>query len=99
MQVKHVQLKKKYQDQLNGLIQHTNVHKQNLQQVLQVHHHLQNAKNVLVHALAQHTGGLDHEIKGQSVKPEGFVVNHEGQVSKLNDRNEFNRLNRLARSK
>lgn len=91
--------RKKYQDQLNGLIQHTNVHKQNLQQVLQVHHHLQNAKNVLVRVLAQHTGGLDHEIKGQSVKPEGFVVNHDGQVSKLNDRNEFNRLNRLARQK
>jgi hypothetical protein len=89
--------KKKYQDQLSDLIQHTNVHKKNLEDVFAVHHHLQNAKNVLVHTLAQHTGGLEHEIKGQSVKPEGFVVNHEGTVSKLNDRNEFNRLNRLAR--
>jgi hypothetical protein len=26
-------------------------------------------------------------------------VNHDGQLSKFNDRNEFNRLNRLARAK
>lgn len=91
--------KKKYQDELAGHIKHTKLHKQNLENVLKVHQHLQQAKNVLVNTLAQHTGGLDHEVKGQPVKPEGFVVNHEGQLSKLNDRNEFNRLNRLARTK
>lgn len=91
--------KKKYQDHLSNLMQHTNIHKHNIENVFKVHQHLQKAKDVLVHTLAQHTGGLEHEVKGQSVKPEGFVVNHEGQVSKLNDRNEFNRLNRLARAK
>lgn len=91
--------KKKYQDELAGHTKHTKLHKQNLENVLKVHQHLQQAKNVLVNTLAQHTGGLDHEVKGQPVKPEGFVVNHEGQLSKLNDRNEFNRLNRLARTK
>jgi hypothetical protein len=91
--------KKKYQDELESHLHHTRLHNQNLSNVFEVHHHLQKAKDVLVHALAQHTGGLEHEVKGQSVKPEGFVVNHEGQLSKLNDRNEFNRLNRLARAK
>jgi len=91
--------KKKYQDELADQIQHTKLHKQNLENVFNVHHHLQKAKDVLVHALSQHTGGLHHEVKGQPVKPEGFVVNHEGQLSKFNDRNEFNRLNRLARAK
>lgn len=91
--------KKKYQDELANHIHHTKLHKQNLENVFSVHQHLQKAKDVLVHALAQHTGGLNHEVKGQPVKPEGFVVNHEGQLSKLNDRNEFNRLNRLARAK
>lgn len=91
--------KKKYQDELTAHIKHTNLHKQNLQRVFDVHQHLQRAKDVLVHTLAQHTGGLTHEVKGQPVKPEGFVINHEGQLSKLNDRNEFNRLNRLARQK
>jgi hypothetical protein len=91
--------KSKYTDELLSHIKHTKLHKQNLENVFAVHNHLQQAKNVLVHSLSKHTGGLSHEIKGQSVKPEGFVVNHEGQLSKLNDRNEFNRLNRLARQK
>jgi hypothetical protein len=91
--------KKKYQDELANLIKHTKLHKQNLENVFKVHHHLQQAKNVLVNVLSQHTGGLNHDIKGESVKPEGFVINHEGKLSKLNDRNEFNRLNRLARAK
>ena len=90
---------KKYQDELSDQIKHTKLHKQNLERVFDVHQHLQKAKDVMVHVLSQHTGGLKHEIKGQSVKPEGFVVNHEGQLSKFNDRNEFNRLNRLARAK
>lgn len=91
--------KSKYTGELLSHIKHTKLHKQNLENVFAVHNHLQQAKNVLVHSLSKHTGGLSHEIKGQSVKPEGFVVNHEGQLSKLNDRNEFNRLNRLARQK
>lgn len=97
--VKTDSAKSKYQSELASHIKHTKLHKQNLENVFEVHHQLQQAKNVLVHALSKHTGGLTHEIKGQSVKPEGFVVNHEGQLSKLNDRNEFNRLNRLARQK
>jgi hypothetical protein len=91
--------KKKYQDELVSMIKHTKLHKQNLENVFKVHHHLQQAKNVLVNVLSQHTGDLEHEIKGQKVKPEGFVINHQGKLSKFNDRNEFNRLNRLARAK
>ena len=91
--------KKKWQDELSGMIKHTQLHKQNIENVFAVHHHLQKAKDILVRVLSQHTGGLDHEIRGEKVKPEGFVVNHNGKLSKLNDRNEFNRLNRLARAK
>jgi hypothetical protein len=91
--------KKKYQDELASHVNHIGLHSQHLDNVFVVHHHLQKAKDVLVHALSQRVGGLHHEINGQDVKPEGFVVNHEGQLSKLNDRNEFNRLNRLARAK
>jgi Family of unknown function (DUF6267) len=91
--------RKKHQDELASNIKHTKLHNQNLENVLGVHHHLQSAKNVLVNALSQHTGGLEHEIRGQKVKPEGFVINHNGKLSKLNDRNEFNRLNRLTKRK
>lgn len=91
--------KKKYQDELANHLKHTKLHKANLQNIFDLHNHLQKAKDTLVHVMAQHTGGLTHEIKGQPVKPEGFVVNHNGMLSKFNDRNEFNRLNRLARQK
>ena len=62
-----------------------------------MHHHLQQAKNVLVNTLSKNTGGLEHTINGQKVKPEGFVFNHGGEVTKLNDRHEFNKLNALKR--
>ena len=63
--------------------------------LLQMHHHLQAAKDVLVHTLNQHTGGLEHHIGDKKTNPEGFVVNHEGVPSKLVDRKEFSKANLL----
>lgn len=83
--------------ELQRHIQHIENNKQHYENLLQTHHHLQQAKDVLVHVLARHTGGLEHSVGDASVKPEGFVVNHKGRVSKLNDRKEFNRLNFLTR--
>jgi Family of unknown function (DUF6267) len=82
-------------EELAGIVKHLKVHKTHLNNVFKLHSHLTQAKNTLVHTLSQHTGGLEHHVGGQSVKPEGFVVSHEGKVTKLNDRNEFNRLNFL----
>jgi hypothetical protein len=79
----------------DALTKHIMMHKGHLDNVFKLHHHLTQAKNTLVRVLSQHTGGLDHEVNGHSVKPEGFVVTHEGKATKLNDRNEFNRLNFL----
>ena len=77
------------------LTNHIIMNKGHIDNMFKLHNHLTQAKNTLVRVLSQHTGGLEHEVGGQKVKPEGFVVNHEGQLSKLNDRNEFNRLNFL----
>ena len=60
-----------------------------------MHHHLQQAKNVLVSTLAQHEGGLEHHIDGKKTGPEGFVVNHAGEPTKLVDRKEFAKANLL----
>jgi hypothetical protein len=60
-----------------------------------MHHHLQQAKNVLVNTLQQHEGGLEHHIDGKRTGPEGFVVNHAGQPTKLVNRAEFARANLL----
>jgi len=85
--------------EMNNNLNHVENNREHYKNLLQTHDHLQKAKDVLVHVLARHTGGLDHSVGDSSVKPEGFVVNHKGSVSKLNDRKEFNRLNFLTRSK
>jgi hypothetical protein len=89
--------KNKKSDELKQHLTHIEVNKEHFNNAFKMHHHLQQAKDQLVHVLAKHTGGLEHTVGGQKVKPEGFVVNHEGSPTKLNDRKEFNRLNFLAR--
>lgn len=78
--------------------EHFNYIKQNSKHydnLLNMHHHLQQAKNVLVNVLNQHSGGLEHEIDGKKTDPEGFVVNHAGQPTKLVNREEFSKANLL----
>ena len=60
-----------------------------------MHSHLQTAKNKLVDVLQQHEGGLEHHIDGKRTGPEGFVVNHAGEPTKLVNRKEFARANLL----
>ena len=83
--------------ELKNHLNHIEKNQKHLDNLLQMHHHLQQAKNILVNTLSRNTGGLEHTINGQKVKPEGFVYNHNGEVTKLNDRAEFNRLNALKR--
>jgi hypothetical protein len=77
-------------------IQKNSEHYSNL---LSMHHHLQQAKNVLVKNLEKHEGGLEHHISGQKSKPEGFVVNHKfgghEEPTKLVNRAEFAKANFL----
>lgn len=89
--------KNKKVDELKDKLRHIETNKKHFDNTLKLHGHLQDAKNVLVKTLAQHTGDLEHSVGGEKVKPEGFVVTHEGRPTKLNDRAEFNRLNFLAR--
>lgn len=80
-------------------ISHIEKHKDHYNNLLKMHHHLQQAKNVLVKTLEQHEGGLDHHIDGKKSKPEGFVINHEHKgathPTKLVNRAEFARANLL----
>ena len=72
---------------------HIKANKSHYTNLLQMHHHLQQAKNVLVHNLDQHHGGLEHHIDGKPTNPEGYVVNHDGQPTKLVNRAEFSKAN------
>ena len=60
-----------------------------------MHNHIQKAKNVLVKNLEQNEGGLEHHIDGKRTGPEGFVVNHAGEPTKLVNREEFAKANLL----
>jgi hypothetical protein len=79
---------------------HIDDHKEHYDNILQMHHHLQQAKDVLVRNLEQHEGGFEHHIEAEGGKfkrtgPEGFVINHAGQPTKLVNRKEFARANLL----
>lgn len=75
--------------------QHIEGNKEHYDNLLKMHHHLQQAKNVLVKNLEKHTGGLKHHIDNKPTGPEGFVVNHGGEPTKLVNRKEFAKANLL----
>ena len=78
---------------------HIEKHKEHYSNLLNMHHHLQQAKNTLVKNLEKHEGGLDHHIAGAKSKPEGFVINHKfkgnTEPTKLVNRAEFAKANLL----
>ena len=76
-------------------IQHIEGNADHYNNLLKMHHHLQQAKNVLVDTLNQHEGGLEHHIDSKESKPEGFVVHHAGEPTKLVNRTEFAKANLL----
>jgi len=81
--------------ELSAHIKHIDAHKKDYDNLLKMHHHLQQAKNILVKNLEQHEGGLEHHIDSKRTGPEGFVVNHAGEPTKLVNRAEFARANLL----
>ncbi len=83
------------QTELKTHINHIQGNEEHYNNLLKMHHHLQQAKNVLVNTLNQHEGGLEHHIDSKRSKPEGFVVHHAGEPTKLVDRAEFAKANLL----
>jgi len=74
---------------------HIDEHKKDYENLLKMHKHLQQAKDVLVHNLNQHTGDLEHHIDSKATDPEGYVVHHAGEPTKLVNRKEFAKANLL----
>lgn len=82
--------------QAHGAVsQHIMNNKEHFQKALDLHNHLQNAKNVLVNVLAKNSP-YKHDVAGEPTGPEGtVVVDKAGNATKMNNRQEFNRLNFL----
>jgi hypothetical protein len=84
---------------------HLNKHSDKFQKILDMHHHLQAAKDQLVHSLSAKPK-FEHSIPapgsskitgGKPAKPEGFVVIRNNRPTKFVDRAEFSRANFAAR--
>ena len=87
---KSKQSKIKTGEELNNHIDNNQEHFDNY---FKMHHHIQEAKNTLVHALNNADHPLEHTIDGKSTHPEGYVSYHEGVPGKLVDRQEFAKAN------
>lgn len=79
-------------EQLISHIKHIDNHHEKYQSLLNIHHHLQQAKRVLINTLNQ-TNPFKTSVNGKEVPGEGFVVVHNGHPTKLVDREGFSKLN------
>ena len=73
-------------------LDHVQNNRQGFNRVLQMHRHLQKAKNVLVNTLSSNSE-FEHSINGKKAKPEGFVSVRHNRPTKLVDRREFSAAN------
>jgi hypothetical protein len=82
---------------LNKTVAHIDANKPAFKSTLEIHKHLQNAKNVLAHTLGGADYAFHHSINGKSVKPEGHVAVLHNRPTKVVDRSEFSAANFAAR--
>ena len=68
--------------------------KKHFQALIDTHQHLQKAKDALVKGFNQ-SQKFETHVNGEPVKTEGTVISVNNRPTKLNDREEFNRLNAL----
>lgn len=82
--------------EMNQHMAHIDANKQHFDSILNMHKHLQKAKDVLIDALGSHQK-YEHSIDGKPSKPEGYVAVRNNRPTKLVDRAEFSRANFVAR--
>ena len=83
-------------------VAHVENNKQHYDNLLKMHGHLTNAKHVLTGALDAHHAsgeGVGHSINGTKTNPEGYVVHHANEPTKLVNRADFARANLLKTRK
>jgi len=90
--VKSADAKKRKTDAMNADVAHVMRNRHHFDRVLKMHHHLQKAKNALVHAMSS-SSDFEHTINGKKTKPEGFVAIRNGRPTKLVDRADFSAAN------
>ena len=84
--------KAKHQTAMDNTIGHINKNKEHFEGPMNMHKHLQAAKNIITKTMSQKSQ-WGHEIAGAPSKPEGFVAIRNGRPSKFVDRSEFSAAN------
>lgn len=77
----------------NQVVQHIESNKEHFKNYLEMHHHIQHAKNKLVDVLDKADHPLEHHIGKEKAAPEGYVFHHEGVPIKLVSREKFSKAN------
>ena len=84
--------KARHQTTKDNTIDHINKNKEHFEGPMNMHKHLQSAKDIITKNLSQKSK-WGHEIAGAESKPEGFVAIRRGRASKFVDRSEFSAAN------
>lgn len=74
---------------------HIEQNKEHYGNLLKMHGHLQAAKNTMVGVMDKSHTGMEHHINGKKTNPEGYVVHHANEPTKLVNRAEFAKANLL----
>lgn len=90
--VKSAKAKEAKTVEMQRAMQHVLENKHHFHNMLQLHKHLQGAKDQLVNTLSS-KAEFGHSIKGKKAKPEGFVVVRNNRPTKFVDRKEFSAAN------
>jgi len=88
--------KAKKTEAMNNALAHHDVHEKHFQHALDIHHHVQAAKDILtkgLHKAQQSTNPMSQSIEGKKTDPEGYVVQHKGKITKMVNRKEFSQAN------
>jgi hypothetical protein len=94
--VKTEKSKQERREKLDNFLKHTSDNKKHIDQALELHKHLQNAKDVLTNVMAKNQE-FGHTIGGAKTGPEGAVaVSKNGDMTKFVNRKQFSRQNFLA---
>lgn len=86
-------------EHMNAELKHHDDNEKHFDNALKIHHHIQAAKNILVHGLNKANkshGGMEHHIDNKETHPEGYVAHHNGSSIKLVNRSEFSAANFAA---
>jgi len=81
---------------MNAALEYHDNNEPHFKKALEIHHHVQAAKDILtkgLHKAQQTTNPMHQSIEGKKTDPEGYVVQHKGQITKMVNRKEFSQAN------